>query len=145
MPLPPPEPGLVVSYAYLWRTEYLKGQEEGGKDRPCAIVLTAIDDEGDTVVTVAAITHTAPRQPNEALEIPSATRQRLGLDTERSWVIVSEVNRFVWPDPDLRPVSRNEPDRFDYGMLSPSFFRRIRTLLFECAKSRRLRVTSRTD
>jgi hypothetical protein len=43
MPLPTPEPGLVVGYAYLWQDEFDRGQEEGTKDRPCAIVLTAID------------------------------------------------------------------------------------------------------
>lgn len=95
MPLPTPEPGLVVPQAYLWRTDHLHGREEGAKDRPCAIVLTAIDEDGDTIVTVAPITHTPPRQPGEAVELPLATKQRLGLDDERSWVVASEVNRFV--------------------------------------------------
>jgi hypothetical protein len=45
MPLPTPEPGLVVAYAYLWLAEYEQGREEGTKDRPCAIVLTATDDD----------------------------------------------------------------------------------------------------
>lgn len=39
MPLPRPEPGLVVSYAYLWRHEHNRGLEEGLKVRPCAVVL----------------------------------------------------------------------------------------------------------
>ena len=145
MPLPTPEPGLVVAYAYLWRTEHQQGREEGAKDRPCAIVLTASDDEGDTIVTVAPITHTPPGQPDEAVEIPQPTKQRLGLDAERSWVMVNEVNRFVWPGPDLRPVSREQPDRFDYGMLPPGLFRQVRTMLLTCAKAQRLGVIRRTD
>ena len=70
MPLPIPEPGLVISYAYLWRAEYERGQEEGTKDRPCAIVLMMADDDGDTVVMVVPITHQPPANPDEAVEIP---------------------------------------------------------------------------
>jgi hypothetical protein len=33
MPIPNPEPGLVISYAYLWHDEHHAGREEG-KDRP---------------------------------------------------------------------------------------------------------------
>jgi hypothetical protein len=34
MPIPTPEPGLVISYAYLWHHEHEAGREEGRKDRP---------------------------------------------------------------------------------------------------------------
>lgn len=145
MPLPTPEPGLVICYAYLWRSEYEQGREEGIKDRPCAIVLTARDEEGDTVVTVVPVTHTMPERPEDAVEIPRATKQRLGLDAARSWVIVSEVNRFVWPGPDLRPVSRSDIERFDYGFLPPSLYRRIRDHLVVCAAAQRLQVVPRTE
>ena len=33
MPIPTPEPGLVISYAYLWDHEAQSGLEEGRKDR----------------------------------------------------------------------------------------------------------------
>ncbi len=145
MSLPIPEPGLVVGYTYLWRTEYEQGREEGVKDRPCAIVLTANDEDGVTVVTVVPITHTRPEWPDEAVEIPLPTKQRLGLDSERSWIVANEINRFVWPGPDLRPVSRGEPDRFDYGVLPPSLFRQVRERLQACAKTQRLRAVYRTD
>jgi hypothetical protein len=52
---------LVIRYAYLWHSEYEQGLEEGGKNRPCAIILTAIDEDGETVVTVLPVTHTRPR------------------------------------------------------------------------------------
>ena len=133
MPLPNPEPGLVISYAYLWQAEHEQGQEEGLKDRPCAIVLSTCDDDGNTVVTVVPVTHTPPKYPNEAIEIPAATKQRLGLDHERSWVVVKEVNRFVWPGPDLRPVVGGSPDRFDYGFVPPALFRKIKKLLLDYA------------
>lgn len=145
MPLPTPEPGLVISYAYLWRTEYEQGQEEGTKDRPCAIVLATNGADGDTVVTVVPVTHTAPAIPEAAIEIPAPTKQRLGLDPARSWIVVSEVNRFVWPGPDLRPVSRAESERFDYGLLPPSVFHQVRERLAAFAASRRLRAVRRTE
>lgn len=145
MPLPNPEPGLVVSYGYLWRDEYEQGQEEGTKNRPCAIVLTAHDEEGDITVTVVPVTHTPPANPNDAVEIPAPTKRRLGLDNAPSWIVVSEINRFVWPGPDLRPVSRAEPDRFDYGLLPPGLFRQVKERLAACAASRRLKGVPRTE
>lgn len=64
--LPEPEVGLVVSYSYLWREEKERGQIEGRKDRPCAIVL-AVDQSRPAVgrkqVAVAPITHSQPRDP----------------------------------------------------------------------------------
>jgi hypothetical protein len=55
MPIPNPEPGLVMSYAYLWHHEHDAGREEGQKDRPCVIVL-AVEREadGEMMVTVAS-------------------------------------------------------------------------------------------
>src|ERR1700722_12313548 len=41
MALPEPEPGLVISYAYLWHHEHQSGHDEGRKDCPCVIVLAA--------------------------------------------------------------------------------------------------------
>ena len=145
MPLPTPEPGLMISYAYLWRADFEQGREAGAKDRPCAIVLTAVDDDGDTVVTVVPVTHTPPERADDAVELPLATKRRLGLDDARSWVVVSEFNRFLWPGPDLRPVSRAEPDRFAYGILPPEVFRQVTTRLSACAKARRLRAVRRTE
>jgi hypothetical protein len=71
---PEPEAGLVISYSYLWKEEEERGQTEGRKDRPCAIVL-AVDDpdpkaDGRKQVAVAPITHSPPHDPNVAVEIP---------------------------------------------------------------------------
>jgi hypothetical protein len=78
-------------------------------------------------VTVVPITHSSPA--GDAVEIPLTVKRRLGLDEERSWAVVSEVNRFVWPGPDLRPVPRGDDERFDYGFLPPSLFHQIRDQL----------------
>ena len=145
MPLPAPEPGLVISYAYLWHSEYEQGHEEGKKDRPCAIILTAFNEADDTVVAVLPVTHSAPQNPDEAVEIPYPVKQRLGLDDARSWVIVNETNRFVWPGPDLRQVRSAEGGRFDYGLLPPGLYRAIRDRFLACAKAQRLRAVPRTE
>lgn len=145
MPLPTPCPGLVIGYAYLWLDQQRSGWLEGSKNRPCAIVLTAESGDGEIVVTVAPITHSEPRDPAAAVELPTATKKRLGLDGERSWVVVSEVNRFVWSGPDLRPVSRDQPGRFEYGMLPPGLFRQITTRLVGLARRRRTAIVVRGD
>jgi hypothetical protein len=125
VPLPVPEPGLVISHAYLWHSEYEEGREEGVKSRPCVIVITVRGEGGKTVVTVAPVTHSPPAIPDTAVEIPQATKQRLGLDAARSWIVVTEVNDFVWPGPDLRPLP-GDGSRFDYGLVPPGLFRQIR-------------------
>jgi hypothetical protein len=122
---PGPELGLVISYSYLWRDEAEQGQVEGRKNRPCAIVLLVHQAEGHApVVTVAPITHRAPRDPIVALEIPFAVKRHLGLDSERSWIILDDFNVFTWPGYDLRPIA-GETDRYAFGLLPPQFFELI--------------------
>jgi hypothetical protein len=124
MPIPTPEPGLIISYAYLWDHEAQRGQEEGRKDRPCVIALVVERlQDGETLVTVLPVTHRPPGDAAAAVEIPRAVKQHLGLDEDRSWVVVSEGDQFVWPGYDLRKV-RNT-DRYDYGFLPPRFFDQI--------------------
>lgn len=80
MSVPTPQPGLVISYGYLWAREHGRGIEEGGKDRPCAIIAARQIIEGREVVTVVPITHTLPTDPADAIEIPPALKVHLGLD-----------------------------------------------------------------
>lgn len=145
MPLPEPTPGLVISYAYLWHEEAQRGLEEGSKARPCVIVLSATRDELGTVVTVASVTHSPPRDLEAAVELPAETKRRLGLDDDRSWAIVSEVNRFRWPGPDLRPIADTDPPRFAHGLLPAKLFLRIRERLIDIASRRGAPVVRRTE
>lgn len=123
--LPTPHAGLVIRYSYLWKREYDAGHEGGSKDRPCAIVLAVTDDEGESQVMVLPVTHTPPGEPADAVEIPRPTKQRLGLDGARSWIVITEVNEFIWPGPDLRPVPGSEGS-IVYGVLPPRFFNEVR-------------------
>lgn len=94
---------MVIPYACLWRHEHCKGQKEGRKVRPVVIVLAVRSPkEGAPVVTVAPITHTPPAKNGEAIELPPRVKQALGLDDERSWIVLDEVNRFAWPGYNIR-------------------------------------------
>jgi hypothetical protein len=54
------------------------------KDRPCAIVLVVLREGEHPIVRVLPVTHALPADRADALEIPQVTKQRLGLDSERS-------------------------------------------------------------
>ena len=144
MSLPAPIPGLVIRYSYLWRNEHLQGREEGVKDRPAAIVLVTKKDDGEDVVTVLPITHTPPRDATLALEIPATVKRRLHLDSERSWIVFGEANRFVWPGPDLRPLPGQDASTIPYGVLPPALFETLKQRLLEAAQRRRTRVIPRS-
>jgi hypothetical protein len=139
--LPTPERGLVISYSYLWQAEHVRGREEGAKDRPCVIVVAVEDVRGEYRVTVMPVTHSAPLNPDEAVEILLPTKRRLGLDDARSWIVVTEGNRFVWPGPDLRSIA---PERFDYGFLPPALFRQVQVKAAAYAAAKRLAIIPRT-
>jgi hypothetical protein len=127
--------GYVFRYSYLWHRQYLDGREEGDKDRPCLVLAFVIaDDEGSPVVRVLPITHTPPAKPEEAVQIPHPVKQRLRLDDARSWIVLTESNRFIRPGPDLRPVNSNTGC---YGAVPPVLFAELkrRFLAFARAKS----------
>ncbi|HEX4080571.1 MAG TPA: hypothetical protein VHX61_17045 [Rhizomicrobium sp.] len=142
MPVPNPEPGLVISYAYLWHREHQTGRDEGRKIRPSVIVL-AVERESDgaTIVTVLPITHAPPSDPGTAIEIPLPVKHHLGLDGQRSWIVVSEGNEFLWPGFDLR--KRPRTDRYDYGFLPPRFFDQIVRAFVAWHRRGKRRITSR--
>ena len=146
MTWPAPQPGLVICYSYLWRREAEAGQEEGRKDWPCAIIL-AVAGQGDGArVIVVPVTHSEPTPPDEGIEIPLATKTRLGLDSGRSWIIVSEANDFRWPGPDLRFVpTRGQQPTVAYGFLPPRLFRAVRDRFVARAQARQAGVVARTE
>jgi hypothetical protein len=141
---PTPHPGLVIRYAYLWEREAKEGREEGVKDRPCAIVLVVLNRGKAPLVRVLPVTSSAPSDPADALEIPPATKKRLGLDADRSWVVLTEANDFVWPGPDLRPAISGDPSSVVYGVLPPGFMAALRQKLAQRWTEKRAAV-ARTE
>jgi hypothetical protein len=85
------------------------------------IVLAVERTDHATVVTVVPVTHVEPADASLAVELPLAVKRHLGLDEGRSWVMLHEGNRFVWPGYDLRPVPQSR-DRYAYGFLPPRLF-----------------------
>ena len=138
---PEPAPALVIRYSYLWHGEFVQGRKEGVKDRPCAIVAAVKRDGGRVRVVVVPITHRPPDDPNAAIEIPLETKTRLGLDSERSWIVVSEWNEFTWPGPDLR-IARSGEGSPAYGYLPAKLFAKVQAAFAGRVRAdRALRVT----
>lgn len=143
MPLPTPVAGLVIRYSFLWRDEAAKGQEEGRKDRPCAVLLAVVSEDGETIVTVLPITHAPPRDPDLAVELPPATKRRLGLDDQRSWIVLTDANRFAWPGPDLRPLPGEDISSVRIGLLPRSLYNEVRDKFISAARRRRTGTVGR--
>lgn len=137
MTFPAAKPGLVIRYSFLWSHEKDAGAEEGSKDRPCAIVIAAPRHEnGDIAVIVAPITHAPPDDQSDSMEIPTAVCRSLGLDGQRHWLRVDELNRFAWPGYDLRTIP-GKPGEYAYGMLPRPVFEQLRAAILD-----RQRVTA---
>lgn len=126
MSLPEPRPGLVIRYSYLWARERDAGRDEGVKDRPCAVLLATRDEFGDLKVIVLPVTHARPADSDSAVEIPAATKRRLGLDDDQSWIVVTECNVFAWPGPDLRFARGAGAESAAYGLLPAKLFEIVR-------------------
>ena len=88
---------------------------------------------------VLPITHTPPINPEFGIEIPSRTKQRLGLDEQRSWVITTEFNKFTWPGYDIR---RLDTGLFSYGVLPEKLIKEIiKSVQFHAQKNKSNAVT----
>ncbi len=141
MALSEPQPGLVINYAFLWPDEADRGLEEGRKDRPCAIVLNAKNQDGERIVLVVPVTHRPPADMTRAVEIPAATKARLGLDPQRSWIITDCLNRFIWPGPDIRPLPSGD---VAFGLLPRSLTQKVISRVLENHAQKSSKITPRS-
>lgn len=121
-----PSVGSVISYSYLWKEEHEKGQIEGLKVRPCVVMVVGADG-GEFVV--APITHSPTN--TEGIELNHALKRRLGLDDEKSWLILTEVNIFRWRGPDVYPVFKDGSNLLEYGKIPDAMIRRARDHMIE--------------
>lgn len=141
-----PAPGLVIRYPYLWHHEVQSGKIVGGlKNRACAVVLSYESIRqlpGKVIVDVAAITHSSP---DEAVEIPLAVKKRMGLDNEHSWIVTTEVNRFIWPGDLTRARQAWQPGggMWHWGFLPNDIFRKARDLIVKHRDEKTLNVVAR--
>ena len=98
------------------------------------LALVETSAEGVRFVRVLPITHSPPVRAHHAVELPPLVKRRLGLDDHRSWVVLTESNRFAWPGPDLRPPRVHTADGY-YGPLPPALFAEIRAKFVALARS----------
>jgi hypothetical protein len=56
-----------------------------------------------------------------------------------------ETNVFLWPGPDIRPVSTHGPATIAFGLLSANFFRAVRERLLANQNSGLIRQVRRTE
>ncbi len=141
MAKPSPQGGLVIRYDYLWHSEEQDGREEGSKVRPCAVVVALPPPpNGIEQAVVCAVTHTQPHPPVEGVEIPTKVKRHLGLDGERSWVIVSEGNLVDWDDPGIEPVG---PNQWSYGFVPTALADMLRNKLLGYYRAGQLPLVNR--
>ena len=115
------------------------------KDRPCAVVLALRAAGGETTVYALPITHSPPSDPQDAVELPQPTKARLGLDSDRSWIVITEANVFAWPGPDLRFLPGQGPGSSVHGMLPPALLSLVRDRFLARARARRTVAVTRTE
>ena len=94
-------------------------------------------------IIVAPVTHSPPERPGDAIEIPPKVKRHLALDQERSWIVTTELNRFVWPGPDIRNAPGRESPLYD--ALPEALFEQLRAALAGHVAAGRLRVTKRGE
>lgn len=135
MVFPDPKPGLVIRYDYVWTHEAAAGQGQG-KDRPTCLVAASDNTARPRYVVLLPITHRQPSGDTVGIEIPAKVKQAIGLDDERSWVIVSEHNIDEWPNGGLSPVP-GRPGEFSYGFIPPGLFAVIKVRFLELAKAKK--------
>ena len=140
---PVPQPGDVLSYAYLWSHEADAGREDGRKDRPVAVVVAAQTTDRQVQLLVVPITHREPNALQPAIRLPQWVKRDLGLDENPSWIILSELNRFIWPGPDIR-IAGSGDDPF-YGAIPEGLFVELRDSIVKLATGNKLRMIRRTE
>lgn len=141
MPLPQPEPGMVLRYDYLWSREALQGRQQG-KDRPTCLVAASGSENSPRLVVLLPITHTPPSASTIAVEIPAAVKKAVGLDDEPSWVIVSEYNVDTWPNAGLSQIP-GKSGAYVYGFMPPKLFRSVKQLFIELIREKRSKAVKR--
>lgn len=135
MPLPEPQPGLVIRYDYLWTEEAAAGRDQG-KERPACLVAATDPAASPRFVVILPITHTRPRRNTVGVEIPANVRASLGLDDIPCWVVVSEYNVDEWPNSGVAPLP-GRPGIFSYGFVPPRLFAQIKAKFLELYDKRR--------
>lgn len=140
----PPERGSVIRYAYLWAREDESGKKEGRKERPSLVLaLSVLAEDGKHRVYAAAITHSPPVHSGDTVALPPSVQRQLGLDDAPAWIVTTELNAFVWPGPDIRPIPGRHPRTFVYGRIPEALLKRTVRSFLENRKKQQAAVVTR--
>lgn len=101
--------------------------------------------DGNAELLVVPVTTQPPARPDDAFEIPARVKAHLGLDAERCWIMVTELNRFRWPGPDIRPIERGEDRTPFYGFIPQPLFDAVLAAVIKRAAAKRVRVMTRSE
>jgi len=93
------------------------------------VVVARAEGPAGMWIWVAPVTHTPPDRSTDAIEIPANVKKKFGFDRERSWIMVDELNRFIWPGPDIRPVPGSDAPYYD--ALPDWLFERVRQAVLD--------------
>lgn len=141
MPLPSPEPGMVLRYDYLWSREAIQGRQQG-KDRPTCLVAASDSRVNPSYVVLLPITHSPPTGDTVGIEIPAKVKKAIGLDDEPSWVIVSDYNIDEWPNAGIGQIP-GKPGIYSYSFFPPSLFATVKGKFAELVRQKRARSVKR--
>jgi hypothetical protein len=113
------------------------------KDRPSVVVVARIAHADRYEIVVAPVTHSPPERSGDGIEIPPKVKRVLGLDQGRSWIVTTELNRFLWRGPDVRTAPGRDTPLYD--ALPQVLFDQFRAALAKQVAVGRLRVTQRGE
>ncbi len=128
---------MVIRHSFL----FSNGDD---KERPAVIVISVEPAIGGGAFHVATmpITHAPPREAATGLEVPRRLKDHLGLDAERFWVVVNEINEFDRPGYDLARVEGGAGE-WEYGQIPPGFYNQIKSRAIALEMRNRLHIQLR--
>ena len=140
-----PKPASVLSYAYLWAHEAEQGEVDGRKYRPVVVVIERRTADDRSELLVVPVTTQSPERAADGVEIPARVKAHLGLDAARCWIMTTEINRFRWPGPDIRPVERGGERTPCLGFIPQTLFDAVLAAVIARAERGRLTVMRRGE
>lgn len=103
------------------------------------VILATTTHDDNVFVHVVPVTHSKPGV-DDGVEMPAIVKRDLSLDNDRSWIIVTEINRFRWPGPDIRLVDGATPY---HGAIPDWLFEQVRAAFGK--KVGQVRVVRRSE
>lgn len=79
------------------------------------------------------------------IELPKTVKHQLNLDAERSWIVTSEINIFVWPGPDVRVARGSQDNSPLIGAIPEWLFLKLRDAIGATSRVGKLKSVKRSD